>query len=223
MKVAFDENVPVQMVRVFKALGQERRFRKDGLEFFSATEYTPKPSDQDYIRKSDVPWLTRFGKDGGKVVISGNTRMMDVPLEMQALRQHSFRVFFFERAWNHWDFHEKIALLMFHWPAIIAKIKTAKAGDFWCVPNHFRTDGGLRNVTPGAKQIQKTNPRAAGREVQASGKGPGRELDGSGVRPDGPSRHKGRRRPEQDSRQSPLPLVGGGLRRRPEPPPDQTE
>ena len=45
MKIAFDENVPVQMVRVFQALGQERQFRTLNLEIKSAVDYTPKPTD----------------------------------------------------------------------------------------------------------------------------------------------------------------------------------
>jgi hypothetical protein len=82
VKIAFDENVSVHMVRVFKSLGQEKR---EGHEFVGAADYAPKPRDADYVRKSDVPWLTRFANDNGKVVISGNTKMMSVPHEMEAL------------------------------------------------------------------------------------------------------------------------------------------
>jgi len=146
LKIAFDENVPAQMVRVFRSLGGERRFR--GFEFVSAKDYAPKSSDPDYIKKSDVPWLERFAQDGGKVIISGNVRMMEVPLEMQALRQCGFLVFFFERKWNEWDFFQKCALVLFYWERIARKIKRGKTGKFWRVPNHFREDGDL-SVCPG--------------------------------------------------------------------------
>ena len=222
MKIAFDENIPIQMVRVFQVLGQEKRFKRDGFEFVSAKDYAPKPTDSDYVRKNDVPWLARFANDGGKIVVSGNTNMMDVPHEMQALRQHGFRVFFFERAWSRWDFFEKVALLLFHWPAIAAKVKSKspKTGQFWRIPNHFRTEGGLRNVTPGAKKIQKTNARASVGKVQTGGAGSGSNLDRGGVLSPRPRRRKAAQ--PIDQRQDSLDLVGGGPREKPPTEPEKT-
>lgn len=213
MKIAFDENVPAQMVRVFKNLGQEKRFKRDGFEIVSAADYAPKPADDDYVRKSDVPWLNRFAAAKGKVLITGDVRMTDKPHEMEALRQHGFVVFLFERKWTTWDFHRKSSLLLFHWPGIVIKLRTAKPGEFWCIPNHFKE--GLRDVTPGAKQIQKASSRIVGRKVQAGGKGRRRKLDGNGVQPDRPAGRKGRQpKPAAptDQRQSALELIGGGPR-----------
>jgi hypothetical protein len=212
LKIAFDENIPVQMVRVFEVLGKEKRLKRDGFEFVSAKDYAPKSTDSDYIRRSDVPWLTRFANAGGKVVVSGNTKMMDVPHEMEALRQHGFRVFLFERKWNDWDFFQKVSLLLYHWPAIAKKIKSRslKAGQFWRIANHFRSDGGLYDVTPGAKKIQKTNTRAPVRKVQTGGTGSGSKLDGSGVLSPRPRRRK--KLQPADQRQNSLDLIGGGSR-----------
>lgn len=200
------------MVRVFEVLGRERRFKRDGFEFVSAKDYAPKPTDSDYVRRSDVPWLARFAKDGGKVVVSGDVKMMDTPHEMEALRQHGFRVFLFERKWADWDFFQKVSLLMFHWPVIAKKIKSRslKAGQFWRIANHFRSEGGLYDVTPGAKKIQKTNSRAAARQIQTGGTGSGSKLDGARVLPARPAR---RRKPEPvDQGQGALDLTGGGPR-----------
>lgn len=209
MKIAFDENIPAQMVRVFRALGQEKRFKRDKFEFYSAVDYTPKPTDSDYSPKNDVPWLNRFAADNGKVVISGDVKMSEVPHELEALRRHGFVVFFFERKWMHWKFHQKIALLQFHWPEVSAKIKAAKAGEFWRIPNQF-AEGKLRNVTPGAKEIEKTNPKVAGGKVQATRKRSGSKLDGSRVQPDRESGRKGGPRAPPDQRQAALELQGGG-------------
>jgi hypothetical protein len=212
LKIAFDENVPAQMVRVFQSLGQEKRFKNEGLEIVSAADHTPKKGDADYRRRNDVPWLTRFAKAGGKVVVSGNTKMMSVPHEMQALRQLGFIVFFFEGKWSQWTFFPKSALLLFYWPAIAAKVKTAKPGQFWRIPNHFRPSGRLRNVTPGKKQIQKTSPRVARGKVPASRQRGGGKLDGGAILRTGQKGRKGRPPVAPDARQGTLELPGGGPR-----------
>ncbi len=203
------------MVRVFKSLGGEKRFR--GFEFVSAKDYAPNPTDQDYIQKSDVPWLERFANDGGKFIISGDTAMLDRPAELEALRQSGFTVFLFERKWNNWDFYQKSALVLFYWARIANKITRGKAGKFWRIPNHFKTDDGLRNVTPGKKQLKKTNTRLASRKVQAGGKGGGRKLDGGRVQPSSAKGRKGRPSKPPDTDQNPLGLTGGGPRVRPDP------
>jgi hypothetical protein len=210
VKIAFDENVPVQMVRVFQALGQERRFRTLNLEIKSAVDYTPKPTDSDYSAKNDVPWLTRFASDGGHVVISGDTEMIEVPHELEALRRSGFTVFLFERKWNQWSFYEKTSLLLFHWPVILKKLKTAKRPRFWCVPNHFRVNGVLRDVTPGARQIKKAKAGATRGEGREGGQGLGDEA-GSPVRIERVDRRKKRMPPKQDIRQGSLELTGGRL------------
>jgi hypothetical protein len=86
LKIAFDENIPMAMVRVFQTFAGERQFQKasTNLTIQSAADYTPKPGDRDYVKGSDVPWVRRLAAAGGKVVISGNTDMMWKPHERLA-------------------------------------------------------------------------------------------------------------------------------------------
>jgi hypothetical protein len=198
VKIAFDENVPIQMVRVFKALGQEKRFSRSGIEFVSATDYTPRPSDPDYEKNNDVPWLNRFAKGGGTVVVSGNVRMLEQPHELAALGQ--FTVFMFERRWNQWDFHRKTSLLLFNWPLVLAKLKKAEVGEVWCIPNHFKQDGELRDVSPGSVQIKKSNPRRSARKSVMKSPPVGAAYSSG-------RRHEPRR--PQDDRQGSFDLSGG--------------
>jgi hypothetical protein len=184
------------MVRVFASLGQEKRFR--GFEFVSAKDYAPKHDDHDYLKKSDVPWLERFAQDGGKVVISGNVRMMEVPLEMQALRQLGFLVFFFERKWNGWDFYQKSALVLFYWDRIARKIRRGKRGKFWRVPNHFKTDDELRDFSPGKKKIKRASASAA--------------VERRAAPLSAPTTHKKRPQRSSNPNQTALALTGGGSR-----------
>ena len=146
----------------FFEVTSRKRFKN--VEFVGAISYAPKPTDSDYIKKNDVPWLTRFAKAGGKIVVSGNVKMLVEPHELEALRRN-FVVIMFERKWNNWNFHQKTALLLFHWPLVLTKLKTAKIGEVWCIPNHFRENAELRDVTPGNKEIKKTSPRRAARGI----------------------------------------------------------
>lgn len=149
MKIAFDENVPAAMVRVFQTFANERQLRNitGNFEVKSARDYTPQQGDPDYVRNSDVPWLKRFAADGGKVVISGNTEMKNVPHERLALIDGGFIVIFFEGQWSKWKFFRKCALLLHWWPQVAAKVKRAKPGTFWHIPCNWAEKGRLRPVS----------------------------------------------------------------------------
>jgi hypothetical protein len=162
MKIAFDENVPLGMVRTFEVLSKERQLRRTvgtQLSVQSAKDYAPRPNDLDHLKGSDVPWLKRFSVNGGRGVISGDVSMRSNPHELGALIQLGLVVIFFERKWSEWDFFKKTALLMYYWPKMAKKLKNAKAGEFWCVPGHWRDDGELRDVSPSsARTLSKKSP-----------------------------------------------------------------
>lgn len=149
MKIAFDENVPICMVRVFQTFAKERQLRKlvGDFEIQSAADYTPNPGDPDYAKKNDVPWIKRFSAAGGRVIISGNTEMKNVPHERLALVQEGMVVIFFESKWNNWKFFRKCALLLHWWPVVAKKLKTAKRGTFWHIPLTWNENGKLRKAS----------------------------------------------------------------------------
>ena len=97
-------------------------------EIVSARQYaTPKA-------KSDVPWLEKFAKDGGKVVISGDVKMRGKLHEQKALLDAGFIVFFFARKWNQFDSFIKTAMLLKWWRVILSKIESATPGKFFEIP-----------------------------------------------------------------------------------------
>jgi len=149
LKVAFDENIPAAMVRVFQLFARERQLQHllTGLEIKSAKDYTPLPGDPDYIRKNDVPWLKRFAADGGRIVISGNTRMKKVPHERLALIEGNFVVVFFENRWSGWNFCRKCAFLLHWWPEIARTVKRAKPRSFFHIPSTWEDGAKLRRVS----------------------------------------------------------------------------
>jgi hypothetical protein len=181
LKIAFDENVPAAMVRAFQAFASERQLRKitGGFEIKSAADYAPKPGDPDYARKNDVPWLKRFAADGGKVVISGNTAMKNVPHERLALVELGFVVLFFENRWSNWKFFRKCALLLHWWPVIARTIKRAKPG-FWHIPCTWPEKGTMRKVSSEDPRLLKIERKqaAAKRRKAKKPEAPKRQSDG---------------------------------------------
>jgi hypothetical protein len=149
LKIAFDENVPAAMVRVFQTFASEHQLKKlsGNFEVKSALDYTPQRSDPDYAPNNDVPWLKRFAADGGKVVISGDTKMKSVPHERLALIECGFVVIFFESQWSNWKFFRKCALLLHWWPQVATKVRRAKPGSFWHIPCSWSEKGRLRKVS----------------------------------------------------------------------------
>lgn len=162
MKVVFDQNVLIGLVRVLQNFASENQFRKISGNFIikSAADYTPKPGDDDYRPKNDVPWLKRFADDGGKVVISGDVRMRGRPHERLALIEHGFIVIFFETQWSEWKFWRKCALLIHWWPVITAKINRSKKAAFFHVPCNWVEGGKLRWVSNKDPKLLKIEQRA---------------------------------------------------------------
>jgi hypothetical protein len=170
LKVAFDQNVPIALVRVLQTFAKEKQFRKisGNFDIRAAADYTPQPGDSDYRPKDDAPWLKRFADDGGKVVISGDTKMKDRAHERLALIEHGFVVIFFEGQWSNWKFWRKCALLIHWWPVIADKIKRAKKASFYHVPCNRVEDGKLRWVSNKDPKLLKIERRAAAKRRRPS-------------------------------------------------------
>jgi hypothetical protein len=124
------------MVKIFREFASDKQLLKlnANLVIESAKQYYPKPEDSDYLRRNDAPWIRRFGAAGGKVIISGNTRMKVVPHERLALLEEGMVVIFFDGNWNNWDFFKKSSLLIHWWPELVKQLKTAKPKSFWHIP-----------------------------------------------------------------------------------------
>lgn len=170
MKVAFDENMPIALVRVFKTFAGERQLRRlsgSSLIVESALDYVPKPGEKGHGLKSDVPWIRKFAEAGGKVVISGNTRMRQTPFERLALIEAGMIVVFFENRWNGWNFFRKCALLLHWWPVVAKKLKTAKPKEFWCVPCSWDDKGKLRPLSnEDQRKLRMERQIAAGDKIR---------------------------------------------------------
>ena len=170
MKVAFDEHVPLAIVRAFESFANEHKIRKltGGLTVQKAKDYAPNPGDDDYLKGNDVPWIRRFSRTGGKVIISGDTDMMAEPHERLALLEEKMIVIFFQAKWSSWKFNKKCALIMYWWPKIVDTIRNADQGTFWRVPSSFSDSVEIEQVsTEDQKLIKIARQRAAQPEIAA--------------------------------------------------------
>ena len=159
MKVALDEHIPIALVKVFQAFASERRFKKltGSFEIYSAKDFTPSPGDADYVAGSNSPWINRFYKAGGRVIISGNTDMRNIPHERLALTECGMLVIFFETKWNQWGFFDKSGHFLHWWPKIAAKARLGKKGTFWAVPSNWNAQ---RDGKPGRlRKVSNRDPK----------------------------------------------------------------
>lgn len=138
MKIAFDENIPPVMVKVFQTLAAEGNILK--AEIVSARDYVVTTG------LGDVPWLQRFAKDGGKVVISGDKKMRSNPHERLALAEAGFITFMFAPKWGEANSFTKCAMLLHWWPKIQQYIEKSKRGQCWEIPFSWAATG-LKEVS----------------------------------------------------------------------------
>jgi hypothetical protein len=170
LKVAFDEHIPIALVRVFEIFVEERSLKKriGGVAIESAKNYAPAPGDPDYSRGSDVPWIRRYSRAGGKVIISGDTRMKSLPHERLALMEEGMIVVFFSSKWSGWKFPKKCALLLVWWPVVVETVRTAQPGSFFRVPTSWDESGDLDVIPTVDRRLMKIERQMAARPTVAA-------------------------------------------------------
>ena len=164
MKIAFDEHFPKDVAKALKALSGEDKLLQ--VTIYSARSYAvPKAA-------SDVPWLEKFARAGGKVVVSGDAKMRGKLHEQRALMDAGFIVFFLARQWNQMRSHEKCAMLIRWWPFIIKKMHGAQPGQFFEIPQSW-SGSEFREVSPPAHlhvvKVKKKAKNVQRKKVESPG------------------------------------------------------
>jgi hypothetical protein len=148
VKVAFDENIPPRMVRLFN----EDAGLSGGCEIVSAGDY--RPVDE----RGDDNWIRRFAADGGNVIITGDTRIRARVHERAALAQTGLISYYFGRPWNTVKFEQKTEELIAKFPSIIAHAQRASPGTCWEI--RFGRAVGFKDVSALPEQLSgKRKPR----------------------------------------------------------------
>lgn len=171
MKVAFDEHVPPAVVEAFQLFANQGRFKASakGVTFSSSVNYNPDPSDSDYRKGQDDPWIRRFAKSGGKVIVTADKAMKSASHERKALLDEGFIVIFLGKEWAGWKFTRKCAFLL-NWSLPIIEVATTAApGTFWLVPAKWDGSDKLKQISNADLKLEKTKRQKAARaEVAAS-------------------------------------------------------
>ncbi|WP_341705079.1 hypothetical protein [Ferrovibrio sp.] len=137
MKVAFDENIPKQMVDVFKTLASS------GILIHTvvfAKDYRPDGE------VGDAGWIPRFAADHGKVIISGDLSILDNAHERLALSEAGLTSFFFASRWGQANGFTKCAMLLQWWPKL-CEYMTDNTAQCWQIPFQWNWTE-LKNITP---------------------------------------------------------------------------
>ena len=138
MKIAFDENIPPVLVKVFRVLAEDKHVIK--CEIISARDYaTPKD-------RGDVPWMQRFASDRGKIIVSGDKRIRGNPHEQKAYKDAGLMIFCFAPRWNHAKQLTKTAMLLHWWPKLEQYIDNFNPVHCWEIPYQWNWKD-LRNVS----------------------------------------------------------------------------
>jgi hypothetical protein len=146
LKIALDENIPAAVVKMLSGLAKGDDSQR--ITVVSAKKYRA------ITEHNDENWVRRFARAHGNVVITGDARIRGNLHEQAAFFQADMITFFFDAAWNGYNLHNKAAMLMTWWPAIIEKAKTSRPGDSWEMPSHW-TIKEMRFVRPPEEAIAK--------------------------------------------------------------------
>lgn len=122
VKVAFDFCISRRVIGAMKAL-----YGDQGYEFLHLGKIIKGPAD-------DEDWATVYKKFGGRIVISGDSRIAYRPHQAIAFIDNGFVSFFPEEDWCNLRGHEKAAFLLYRWPSIEKTFKAASPGTCWRVP-----------------------------------------------------------------------------------------
>lgn len=159
--------MPAAMLRLFQQLHSERALKHlvAGISLHKVQEFYPQPDDPDYLPKNDAPWIRRYAAAGGRVIVSGNTKMKVVAHERLALVQEGMTVIFFPGVWSNWKFCRKSSLLLHWWPVILKAARKPKPG-FFVVPRAWPDEGKakLREVPTDDLKLVKIEQQLAARD-----------------------------------------------------------
>lgn len=158
------------MATVFQGLASSRGIRRlcPALEIVAAKDYAPDPSDHDYIKRTDTPWVKRFAADGGDVIITGDNKMQAKLAEREALVGADMVVFFFDPAWNNMQFCDKCAMLLRWWPGLLEAAANAPRPSFWRVPSTWKYDAGIVQVHHHDLKFEQIERQKAAKESVAA-------------------------------------------------------
>jgi hypothetical protein len=122
IRIGIDFNCSPRLVGALSAL-----YEQHGYEFIHLEKLV-------HGRSKDEIWADVFKRFGGRVVISGDSKIAYKPHQAIAFIDNGFVSFFPEEGWNNLRGNERNALLVYAWPTIQEKILESNYGTCWRIP-----------------------------------------------------------------------------------------
>jgi PIN like domain len=94
----------------------------------------------------DLEWMRVLGKEGGWVIVSGDTRITRNPIEQAAWHESGLTAFFFVEAFPNMSGWKQAATLVTWWPTLTKQARATPKGYGFTVPK--LTKSGLRQIYP---------------------------------------------------------------------------
>jgi hypothetical protein len=110
----------------------------DGHQFEHLRDHFPEGT-------KDPVWLRELGRQGGWIVLSGDTRISRSPVEKAAWHESNLTVFFFSEPFPNTNYWAQTAELVAWWPEIARQAKRTPTGHGFMMPKKGKA---LRQIYP---------------------------------------------------------------------------
>lgn len=148
MRIRADEHVSPEIVRAVKTLAHPS-FELDSIY------------DAGHRGDNDVPWITKFARDGGKIILSADADFHKKPHQIAAVGDLGLIVIHLPSRWANAKCRLQAAHILYWWDCIEQTLRSSKPRDFWRVPWGFPENLSLSplkvNYDAARRKVRKAN------------------------------------------------------------------
>jgi hypothetical protein len=148
LKIRADEHVSPEVVAAIR-----RSAISDGVVLDSITEIGAAGT-------SDPHWVTVFGKEGGKAILSADTDFLKRHHQVMAVHDAGLAIIHLPSKWANAQLHLQMAHLLIWWKRIEAALLAAKGRECWRPDWNINEQGELRRMTIDYEEARKKLKKA---------------------------------------------------------------
>jgi hypothetical protein len=111
----------------------------------------------------DVPWVTKFARDGGKVILSADTDFHKKPHQIAAVHELGLMVVQLPARWANSRCRLQASHILYWWECIEKTVQSAKPREFFSIPWGFPEKQELARLKVDYEQARKKVRKASRR------------------------------------------------------------
>ena len=108
----------------------------------------------------DQHWITVFGKDGGKAILSADTDFLKRPHQVMAVHEMGLAIIHLPSKWANAELHLQMAHLLIWWKRIEAALAEAKGRECWRPVWNISEQGDLQRIKIDYEEARKKLKKA---------------------------------------------------------------